>query len=501
MTTSVVPGLPIERAAGILLHPTSLPGRGIGEIGSVAYRFVDWLAEAGQSFWQILPLVPADGSGSPYNGLSALAGNPLLISLEALVAEGLLDAAELDSIPESTRPGIDFASVHQWKPRLLDLAHRRFLEGRGASLKPEFESFCQAERDWLIDYTRFRALKESFGGASWVDWPAELRDREPAALEEWSASNLQILDRYAFQQFLFARQWKALRQYAHHRGIRVIGDLPIFVAHDSADVWIHRDLFMLDGEGRPTVVAGVPPDYFSETGQRWGNPLYRWDRMRETGYRWWKQRFRKTLQSADVIRIDHFRGFEAYWEIPAEEETAVEGRWVDGPRDAFFHAIQEDLGTLPLIAEDLGIITRGVEELRDRLHLPGMRVLQFAFDGKDDNPHRPDNYIPGCVGYTGTHDNDTLAGWWAGADEVERRRVREWIRIPDPEPMDFLEAVFRSAAGLAVAPLQDVLGLGSEARMNTPGSDQGNWGWKLQNLPTADVAHQLRQITQRTDRI
>jgi 4-alpha-glucanotransferase len=488
-----------HRASGVLLHPTSLPGPAIGDLGNSAYRFVDWLVRAGQACWQILPLGPADSGGSPYNSLSALAGNPLLISPELLARDDLLEPSYATP-PQSGSTDIDYPSAVAWKDGLLRAAHRRYRRSPDAALAAEFDAFRSANEAWLNDYTLFRAVRDFHGGAAWGEWPAEVRDRSPEALERWRATLGDEVERFAFQQFLFDRQWRALRGYAHDRGVQVVGDLPIFVAHDSADVWAHREIFRLGPDGAPLVVAGVPPDYFSATGQRWGNPLYRWDVLRKRDYDWWIERFRRTLDLVDVVRIDHFRGFESYWEIDAAEETAVNGRWVAGPGLAFFRAVEKRLGSLPVIAEDLGLITAEVERLRDDLGYPGMRVLQFAFDGDPHNPHLPENFPTGSVAYTGTHDNDTIMGWWRAADPELRRRVHAWFGGGRPDAWAFIEAVLASRAALAVVPLQDLLGLGSEGRMNTPGDASRNWTWRMAELPGADTADRLRKLSLANDR-
>jgi 4-alpha-glucanotransferase len=490
-----------SRASGVLLHPTSLPAHGIGDLGPVSLRFLDWLAEAGQSYWQILPLGPVDTGGSPYNGLSALAGNPLLISPELLVTDGLLAEEHLHAGMVAPGGPVDYPAVHRWKEVVLVTAHRAFRRGAARHLAEPFEAFRTANEAWLADYALFRAVRDHHREVAWIEWPREIRNREPEAVERWRGLLAEEVERYSFQQFLFDRQWRGVRDHAHHRGIQVIGDLPIFVAHDSADVWANPEIFQLDAVGLPTVVAGVPPDYFSETGQRWGNPLYRWDVLRTRAYDWWVERFRRTFALVDVVRIDHFRGFESYWEIPVLEETAVRGRWVEGPGAAFFQAVEKELGPLPVIAEDLGLITAEVEALREELGFPGMRVLEFAFDGDARNPHLPENYVPNAVAYTGTHDNDTVASWWASAPAAERKRVRKALGLSDPGAWNFVEAVFDSQAGLAIVPLQDVLGLGREARMNTPGSSASNWTWRLEEDSLApSTARALLDLTRRSGR-
>lgn len=489
------------RCSGVLLHPTSLPGQGIGELGEAAYRFVDWLAGAGQALWQVLPLVPVGQGGSPYDGLSSMAGNPLLLDLEALKRIGLLEASDTpkDQFPANR---VDYPAVRPWKEQLLRDAYAAFRGGAAPSLRAPFRSFQERHAGWLSDYALFEALREQRAGAPWIDWERPLRMRESAALDKARGTLAAEIERHAWNQFLFDHQWSALRSYAHASGLRIIGDIPIFVALNSADVWANPDLFQLDAEGQPEVVAGVPPDYFSEMGQRWGNPLPRWERMREDGFRWWTQRFRRTLELVDIARIDHFRGFEAYWAVPASDETALNGQWRPGPGAELFHAVERELGPLPLIAEDLGLITPEVEALRDELGLPGMRVLEFAFDGDPQNPHLPSNYVRHTVAYTGTHDNDTALGWWAAAGEELRAEFRSVVDVTEgPVNWAMIRAVMESAADLALVPLQDVLSLGSEARMNIPGTVEDNWAWRFTTGDlNADVQSQLLRLTRSTGR-
>lgn len=484
----------IPRCSGVLLHVTSLPGPGIGDLGPAVFRWIDWLADAGQTLWQILPLVPVDRGGSPYNGLSALAGNPLLISPELLAKDGLLNEPARRDLPAGS---VHFPSALAWKDDLLRSAFSAFRGGEARHLRHDFEAFRDEHASWLDDYALFMAIREATGGAPWTTWDVAIRLRDPGALAAARARLVDRIEDHVFRQFLFERQWQAVRSHASARSIRIVGDIPIFVAHDSADVWANRDLFLLDDDGVPTRVAGVPPDYFSETGQRWGNPLYRWGEMERRGYPWWTLRFRRAMSQVDVARVDHFRGFESYWEIPAEEETAIHGRWVAGPGAPFFHAIERKLGPLPLIAEDLGLITPQVDELREHLGLPGMRVLQFAFDGDAKNPHLPENHPTLCVSYTGTHDNDTVVGWWRQAEPELRSRVRE--RVPagtDGVHWDLIHAAFSSAAVWAVVPLQDVLGLGNEGRMNTPGVPGGNWSWRFRwESLTNEARRRLEEAT------
>lgn len=493
----------LERGAGVLLHPTSLPGPdGIGTLGEEADRLVDWLAGARQAYWQILPLVAVDEGGSPYNALSAMAGNPLLIDLRRLADEGLLDPADLASAGAGEGTRVDYREVTARHAAALAAAHRAFRSGAAPDLDAPFRRYREANAWWLEDYSLFRVLRERYAGASWTRWDPALRDRHPEALAAARADEAEGIERHELAQFLFDRQWAAVRSRATAAGVRVIGDIPIFVAHDSADVWADQALFELEPGGEPRVVSGVPPDYFSETGQRWGNPLYDWDRLRARSYDWWIRRFRRTLEWVDLVRVDHFRGFESYWEIPVEEETAVNGRWRKGPGRALFDAVEAELGDVPVIAEDLGLITQEVEDLRDELALPGMRVLQFAFDGDPRNPHLPGNYPENVVGYTGTHDNDTTIGWWEAAPEDVKERARAALPPSDaPLHWRFLEMVFGSAAALAVAPVQDLLGLDSAARMNVPGTSGSNWSWRLPaDSLTADVQARLGELTLATGR-
>ena len=486
----------VRREAGILMHLTSLPGsHGIGDLGPGAIEFVDFLESAGQGLWQVLPLTPLGHGNSPYASPSAMASNPLLISLELLVNEGLLTKEDLtgDEIFETER--VDYGPVTAFKLNRLRRAHQRFASDASAPQKSEFEAFCGRAASWLEEYALFMALKDAHNGDLWLNWEPELVQRQPEALERSRRELAESVDFHRFLQFQFARQWSAFRDHASSHGVRIIGDIPIFVALDSADVWSRQDLFYLDEHGRPTVVAGVPPDYFSETGQRWGNPLYRWDEMAEDGYRWWIERFRTTLAQVDVVRIDHFRGFEAYWEIPARHETAEHGRWVKGPGEAFFRAVEGALGHLPVIAENLGLITPEVEELRLELGYPGMVVLQFAFGGDATNPYLPHNYDRRSVGYTGTHDNDTTLGWFNSRLPEERNHVRRYLGSNGEIGWDLIRLLFRSVADMVVVPLQDVLALGTEARMNMPGQAEGNWTWRLSpGQLTPQHAERLRDL-------
>lgn len=479
MTQSALTPPPVfdGRRLGVLLHPSSLPGPGPkGGLGPAARRFVDVLVAAGVSVWQVLPLGPP-GGGSPYNSPSAHAGDPGLISLDDLVGQGWLEASELQEAQQTER-GRGLA---------LRTAFRRFQDVGTRDEKTEFARFTERHAGWLSDYCLFECVKRECQGVPWWEWPREWRDRDPESLARRAASDDVQLT--AFMQFVFFAQWHALKDYANERGVRIFGDIPIFVAEDSADVWAHREVFVLDSDGRPEIVTGVPPDYFSADGQRWGNPHYRWDRMAADGFAWWRERVRTQRELFDWIRVDHFRGFEAAWAIPFAAPTAVEGHWVPVPGDALLAALTESLGNLPLIAEDLGVITKEVYALRDRYGLPGMRVLQFAFDGDPENPHLPHNYVFNSVAYTGTHDNDTTVGWFKGLSKREQARVCEYLPgAGDSLPWAFIRAAIGSVAALAIIPWQDVLALGSDARMNTPGTSLGNWTFRFS---WADVSEPL----------
>jgi 4-alpha-glucanotransferase len=490
---------PPARAAGILLHPTSLPGRfGIGDLGQAAYQWVDALARARQKWWQILPLGPTGYGDSPYQCFSAFAGNPFLISPERLVQDGLLKDNDLAG-PNFPANRVDYGPVIEFKNRLSARAWDNFQAGAAPALRPAFEEFCGREARWLDDFALFMALKDAHAGKTWQEWQPEVVLRQPAALDEARRKLARAVGLHKFRQFLFSRQWRAVKQYANDKGIRLIGDVPIFVSGDSADVWANPGLFELDERRRPRVVAGVPPDYFSQTGQLWGNPLYDWQALKRSGYRWWIDRLHGTLEQVDLIRLDHFRGFEAYWEVPAGRPTAEVGRWVPGPGADLFEALRAALGGLPLIAEDLGVITPGVDALRERFHLPGMRILQFAFGGATENRFLPHNYEHHTVVYTGTHDNDTTRGWYAAIAEHERDHVRRYLARDGRDiAWDLIRLAWMSVADLAMAPLQDVLDLGTEARMNLPGRPAGNWGWRLQeaqlNFGTLDRLAELTTL-------
>jgi 4-alpha-glucanotransferase len=495
--------MPFPRAAGILLHPTSLPSRGgIGDFGPAAYQFVDSLASARQGLWQVLPLGPLGYGNSPYSSTSAFAGNPLLISLERLADLGWIDPAKL-SAPASGSGVVEYDQVFAAKMPLLFEAGRNFVTSGSKASRERYERFCAENAWWLDNFVLFDALRAKQGLTSWNEWPEELARREPRALEKARRELAADLKIRSALQFAFDEQWRALRRYCAERSIRIVGDVAIFVNYDSADVWAHPELFRLNENLESEVVSGVPPDFFSKTGQRWGNPLYRWDVMKAQGYEWWVKRLRWATRNCDYVRLDHFRGFDQFWEIPASDPNAINGRWVDGPRDDLFQKLREALGGLPFFAEDLGYITPEVHALRERLQIPGIAVLQFAFG--DEGAHM---YLPhraaGKVIYTGTHDNDTTAGWFhSGASEHERRSAEAYFgRCEDGIHWAFIRAAQTSAAEFALIPLQDVLGLGSEARMNTPSLHGGNWKWRLApGQFTAELAAKLAQLAEVTDRL
>jgi 4-alpha-glucanotransferase len=492
----------MHRTSGILLHPTSLPGPfGVGDLGPAARRFVDFLVDAGQGLWQMLPLGPTGYGESPYQCLSAFAGSPLLISLELLVESGWLDEKAL-AAPLFPRDRVDFAAVIPWKRRLIERAALGFQERASDGERAAYRLFLETHADWLDDYALYRAIKGHAKHRPWTEWRRELARREPEALQEWRARHAAELEIERLTQYFFFSQWAGLRDYANRRGVHLIGDMPIFVAHDSSEVWTNREWFQLDASGHPTVVAGVPPDYFSATGQRWGNPLYDWSRLEADRYRFWVQRLRHALELVDLVRIDHFRGFAGYWEIPADEDTAVRGRWVSGPGTRLFDALRDALGDgLPLIAEDLGVITEDVEALRDGLGLPGMAVLQFGFedipDGFGRSAFLPHHHRQCLTVYTGTHDNDTLRGWWGRLDDTTRANALLYLGSTGAEiAWDFIRCAFGSVAACAIVPLQDVLGLGSEACMNRPGTAQGNWLWRYdEDMLSGETALRLRRLS------
>jgi 4-alpha-glucanotransferase len=496
------------RSSGILLHPTALPGPfGIGDLGPAAYEFADFLAASHQSLWQLLPLGPTGYGASPYACYSGFAGNTLLISPERLVEDGLLLPSDL-SPSEKASERINFPTVSLLKEALLHAAFARYRNSPEAILRRAFESFVTKHAGWLEDYALFRALKDDHGGSAWHEWEPALARRSPAELDSARVRLADQVEAQKFYQFLFFRQWFSLKSYCNDRGIQLVGDLPIFVAPDSSDVWTNPEGFKLEENGTPIVVAGVPPDYFSTTGQLWGNPIYNWDQMRADGFKWWIERLRSTLEIVDIVRVDHFRGFAACWEIPGGDLTAERGKWVEAPGKELFTAIEEALGHLPIIAEDLGVITPDVVALRDAFGFPGMRILQFAFSRDAGNSDLPHNYVPATVAYTGTHDNDTTVGWFTSVagegstrtqDEIERERTfcLNYLNTAGKEiHWDFIRAVWASVATTAIVPLQDLLGLGSEARTNLPNSTAGNWAWRYKaEALTSEIEKRLKDLT------
>jgi 4-alpha-glucanotransferase len=487
-----------RRSAGVLLHPTSLPGRyGIGDLGSAAHAWVEALARAKQTWWQVLPLGPTGAGDSPYQSYSAFAGNPNLISPDLLVKDGLIAAGDVNDV-QFPSGSVDFDNVGKFKDWLLDRAGQGFRHGAGNHLRGDFDRFCRENASWLDDFTLFMAIKRGCDGKAWHEWPTPLVRREPAALEQARKELADGIGLESFRQFLFFRQWGQLRVHAERCGVKLFGDAPIFVAADSADVWANPHLFLLDADRRPRFVAGVPPDYFSATGQLWGNPLYDWPAHQASGYAWWLARIKANLRQVDLVRLDHFRGFAAAWHVPYGATTAQTGRWEPGPGAALFEAIRRELGGLPLVAEDLGLISKDVHELRDRFELPGMYILQFAYGGAVEFRFLPHNHVRNAVVYTGTHDNDTTLGWWRSISDNERSFLRRYELHVDEDPVGTLvRTAWASVADIAIAPLQDLLRLGSEARMNVPGVPQGNWRWRsTEDQVTLDLLKWLGDLTE-----
>lgn len=491
------------RLSGILLHPISLPSRGgIGDFGPAAYEFLDFLADARQGLWQVLPLGPPANGNSPYSSTSAFAGNPLLISLERLAERGWLSQGDISSLPDPTGH-IDYNEASQHKLPLLAMAAKRFLKQTSGVVQGRFQQFCSGNHWWLEDFVMFDALRERYHKQRWTEWPRELARHEDAALANAAQDLAEELDLRRAIQFFFYEQWHAVRAYCAQRSVRVVGDIAIFVDYDSADVWAHRERFRIKDNLEPDVVSGVPPDAFSATGQRWGNPLYDWEVMRAHGYEWWVQRLRWATQTCDFIRLDHFRGFAQFWEIPAEEPTAMHGRWVDGPGDDLFYRLRDALGGLPFFAEDLGLITPDVVALRERHQIPGMAVLQFAFGDTGAHVYLPHRLTSNRVIYTGTHDNDTTLGWWNTLSERERSAVEALVGDPkDGVNWGLMRLAQSSVASFSVAPLQDVLGLGSEARLNTPSTHTGNYHWRYpKGALKRELAERLANLAEVTDRL
>jgi 4-alpha-glucanotransferase len=479
----------LPRAAGVILHPTSLSNSyGIGDLGPAAKNFIDFLASSGITYWQMLPMGPTGYADSPYQNISAFAGNPLVISPEVLVSDGLLDAeflaekteecnSEINENPEK----VSFDPVHNYKEHLFEQVFEGFINLDSEDPKKKaFELYCQSQQSWLNDYALFYSLKKAHELKAWWEWESEYIQRDQQALEQWKEEKADDIQFIKFQQWLFQEQWDLIRTYAHEKGVYIIGDMPIFVAHDSADVWVHSEYFTMNEDGTLEYQAGVPPDYFSKTGQLWGNPLYRWELLQEQNFEWFIQRLERWMNLMDWIRIDHFRGFEAYWRIPGQDKTAIGGEWIKSPGKELFMAVREKMGNIPIIAEDLGVITPEVEALRDEFEFPGMRVLQFAFGSDGKNPHLPHNYVHNSIVYTGTHDNDTSLGWWEKAPDKDKSFFSEYFGIENPiMPLDLIKVAFRSVANLAVVPMQDLLEQNSDARMNTPSVPQGNWQYRM----------------------
>lgn len=493
-----------RRLSGVLLHPTSLPNDyGIGDLGDSAYRFVDFLNESDQAVWQILPLGPTGAGNSPYLAYSALAGNPLLISVDILYGEGLITQGDLDHLRNTfnshSPTHVNYDLVIKTKYPILRKAFNTFQEKAQDKYRQEFNNFCATHRDWLEDYSLYMALKDYYQDQPWYDWDPDIAKRKPEALKKWREKLSEEMLYHQFLQFSFFRQWRNLKKYTNERSVYIFGDIPIYVSHDSVDVWANQSLFSLDEKtGEATSMAGVPPDYFSETGQLWGNPVYNWDKLRETNFAWWVRRIKGMLEYVDVMRIDHFRGFEAYWAVPQGETTAINGVWKKAPGDEFFAVLKRELGTLPIIAEDLGVITPEVEALRDKYGFPGMKVLHFAFDDDSKNPFLPHNYERNCVVYTGTHDNDTTVGWFEKRSHEAKQRVIDYLGGMGDRGIHWrlIQLALSSVANWAIFPLQDLLGLGSSAKMNTPGTIEDNWCWRYwQGALNTDVSGHLRYLT------
>jgi 4-alpha-glucanotransferase len=503
------------RASGVLLHPTSLPGKfGIGDLGDEAFKFIDFLERAKQTYWQVLPLGPTGYGDSPYQCFSAFAGNANMISPELLVEDGFLTIDEINQKPDFPIERVDFGKLYDWKNHILALAYEKFRRTTSVDLRGKFETFCQAEAAWLDDYALFRAVKKSQDQKLWLEWDAPLKLRDETALHYAKENLREDISAQKFQQWLFFRQWNDVKNYANEKGVKIVGDIPIFISLDSSDVWCNPSQFKLDEQNRPRVVAGVPPDYFSATGQLWGNPIYNWENMRRDGFRWWIDRVKATLKTVDIVRVDHFRGFAAAWEVPGSDKTAVNGNWVNVPGKELFNALEDAIGDLPFWAEDLGVITPDVEQLRDTFGFPGMRILQFAFGGDVGNHDLPHNYINNSVAYTGTHDNDTTLGWFhsqsgAGSTRNAKEISREhdfclsYLNSDGAEiHWDFIRIIWESVAATAIVPMQDLLGLGNDARMNLPASTNGNWNWRCREGDFSDeIAERLKKLTEIYGRI
>ena len=495
--------MPFERSSGLLLHITSLPSKGgIGDLGPAAYHFANFLASAGQRIWQVLPLNPTGYGDSPYGALSAFAGNPQFVSLEVLADWGWIERERLSELSQDVGP-VDFGEVTRAKLPLIFEAARNFLKNHKPEQWKRFETYCAAHDSWLKDYAAYAVLRRKFDFKLWTEWPKEFAYREPSAMASFAEEEKDAILVEQAIQFAFDEQWCHLRSYCAERHIKLLGDVAIFVSFDSADVWTHPDIFELHEDRSPIRVSGVPPDYFSATGQRWGNPLYRWDKLEAQGFDWWVARIKRAQETFDMIRLDHFRGFEAFWAIPGEDDTAVNGEWIKAPGQALFARLEKELGTLPFVAEDLGVITKEVDALRLSFAFPGMRILQFGFGNRGAHNYLPHRYEPNTVVYTGTHDNDTTRGWWEnGASPAEKKAVEEYLSIgEDGVVWSLIRAAATSVADVALFPVQDVLGLGSEARMNVPSAANGNWSWRMQaDSLTLELAEKLAELAEVTDR-
>ena len=489
-----------ERSSGILFHPTSLPGKyGIGTLGKEAYAFIDFLKKSNQKLWQIFPLGPTGYGDSPYQSFSSFAGNPYLIDFDLLIEAHLLSEEDLkDIFFGDNEEYIDYGAIYNQKYPLLRKAYENFKSSDNNEMKGSLENFKRENSSWLNDYSLYISLKNHFNGLPWNEWAQDIKNREDGAMHHYRSELADDIEYHNFIQFLFFKQWGDVKRYANENGIKIIGDIPIFVAADSSDAWANPEIFLFDEERKPVKVAGVPPDYFSATGQLWGNPLYNWEKLKETNYSWWVERVRANLSTCDIIRIDHFRGFEAYWAVPYGDDTAINGQWEPGPGIDLFNAIKSQLGELPIIAEDLGLMTQGVIDLREATDFPGMKILGFAFDSGEENDYLPHTYTKNCVVYTGTHDNDTLVGWFQKAKEEDRQFARDYLnsRSDDEIHWDAIRGAWSSVACMAISPVQDFLGLGSEARINTPGVASGNWQWRLkQGVLTNELAERIAKLT------
>lgn len=489
-----------ERSSGILFHPTSLPGKyGIGTLGKEAYAFIDFLKKSRQKLWQIFPLGPTGYGDSPYQSFSSFAGNPYLIDFDLFIEVHLLSEEDLrDVFFGDNEEYIDYGAIYNQKYPLLRKAYENFKSSDNHEMRENLEHFKRENASWLNDYSLYISLKNHFNGLPWNEWAHDIKNREHGAMEHYKNELADDIEYHNFIQFLFFKQWGDVKRYANENGIKIIGDIPIFVAADSSDAWANPEIFLFDEERKPVKVAGVPPDYFSATGQLWGNPLYNWQKLKETNYSWWVERVRANLSTCDIIRIDHFRGFEAYWAVPYGDDTAINGQWEPGPGIDLFNAIKSQLGELPIIAEDLGLMTQGVIDLREATGFPGMKILGFAFDSGEENDYLPHTYTKNCVVYTGTHDNDTLIGWFQKAKEEDRQFARDYLnsRSDDEIHWNAIRGAWSSVANMAISPVQDFLGLGSEARINTPGVAAGNWQWRLRHgVLTDELAERIAKLT------